>query len=136
MSDTLLNILKALSKDPTLAIELYREIFESSFFSFVRNGTEENWNTLEFLTYDTSDDIKELPLFTHKTFVFMEHPFDAIIVEVFGESLWDKLLNIVETGKCEAAINPGQSFGIRLTREMILGMVSKYRTSLDDNKEN
>jgi hypothetical protein len=40
--------------------------------------------------------------------------------------LWKRLLDIVVTGQCEVAIDPMEAHGIRLTREMILSMVSKY----------
>lgn len=38
------------------------------------------------------------------------------------------LLNITENGKCEVAINPNQEHGIRLTQEIILGMIGSYGT--------
>ncbi|MEJ7911612.1 MAG: SseB family protein [Chitinophagaceae bacterium] len=130
MPETLIKILKGLQSDPTLAIGPYKEIFENSFFALVRKDTENSFETMEFVTYATEDNLTELPLFTHENFIFNSYPKDAVEVRVLGEQLWGKLLTIVETGKCEAAINPGQTHGIRLTREMILGMFVKYGTSL------
>lgn len=130
MPETLIEILKGLQSDPTLAIALYKELFENSFFALVRRDTEDSIETMEFVIYPTEDNLRELPLFTHENFIFRSYPKDAVKVRVFGEALWGKLLTIVETGICEAAINPGQTHGIRLTREMILGMIAKYGTSL------
>jgi hypothetical protein len=40
--------------------------------------------------------------------------------------LWIKLLDVIENAKCQVAIDPGQPHGIRLTKEMVLGMISSY----------
>jgi hypothetical protein len=126
MTDRLLEILSGLPENPSLVIELYEEVFKSSFFTFVRKGTEERWNTIEFLTYDTKDHVRELPLFTQEQFVLLDQPADSHLVEIGGQELWEKLLTIIETGRCEVAIDPIQTHGIRLTKEMIQGMLSKY----------
>ena len=128
MNHRLKEILSGLATNPSLVVDLYEELFNGSYFGFVRKGTEERWNTIEFLTYDSKDHIRELPLFTQIDSVFPDQPADSHLVEISGQELWEKLLTIVETGKCEVAIDPSQAQGIRLTKEMILGMISKYGT--------
>jgi hypothetical protein len=58
--------------------------------------------------------------------VLQDIPQDSLYVSIPGDVLWKRLLDIVVTGQCEVAIDPMEAHGIRLTREMILSMVSKY----------
>ena len=77
---------------------------------------------MEFLTYPSSG-MRELPLFTHPDFVLSLDAPGAVLVHVQGQLLWPRLLDVVKTRECEAAVDPGQAHGVRLTREMIVGMV-------------
>ena len=124
--DELLETLKALRSDPSRAVDLYRQLYHASFFAFVKSGSESTLDVHLFLTYPSSGDVRELPLFTLRDFVLDGFPDDALLININGPQLWLRLLEIVETGKCEAAVDPGQSHGIRLNREMILGMTAQY----------
>jgi hypothetical protein len=53
-------------------------------------------------------------------------PVDTVVVTVKGEALWPRLLELVRAEQCEVAVDPGQSHGIRVSKEMILGMISTY----------
>jgi hypothetical protein len=128
MTKTLIDTLKGLKADPSLVLQLYGQLFEATFYLLVRKGTETSLDKAEFLTYDTQDNIRELPLFTTDKFLIDNLLVDALAIQVGGQSLWLRLLGIIETGKCEVAINPGQTHGIRLTKEMIIGMIEKYGT--------
>lgn len=123
---SLLDTLMGLRKDPTLVLQLYKQLFESEFYAIVELGTDNSIDEMSFLTYETLDKISELPLFTDEKFIPVSLSKGSIISQVEGIELWQRLLNIVENGKCEIAINPLQEHGIRLKREMILGMISKY----------
>jgi hypothetical protein len=124
--DELLETLKALRSDPTKAIELYEQLYHASFFAFVQGGSESTIDAHLFLTYPSGGEVRELPLFTLRDFVLETFLNDALLINIDGPQLWPRLLEIVETGKCEAAVDPGQSHGIRLNREMILGMTAQY----------
>jgi hypothetical protein len=121
----LLDTLKALPTDPSRAVDLYSQLYAASLIALVQAGSEANLGSALFLTYPTRDKIRELPLFTSREFVLANLPADAVSITVSGSALWPRLLDIVKTGECEAAVDPGQKHGIRLKREMILGMISK-----------
>ena len=123
---TLLDTLKALPTDPYRVVDLYPQLYAASFIAFVQAGSEANLGSALFLTYPTRDEIRELPLFTGREFVLPNLPAEAVPITGPGSALWPRLLDIVKTGECEAAVGPGQKHGIRLKQEMILGMISKY----------
>jgi SseB protein N-terminal domain len=127
--DRLLETLTALRGDPSRAIDLYRQLYQASFFALVKNGSEDRLESHLFLTYPTPDEILELPVFTLREFVLEGLPEEALLIEINGPRLWPRILEIVETGRCEVAVDPGQPHGIRLTREMILGMTVEYGES-------
>jgi hypothetical protein len=129
MNETLIQTLKNLRKDPTQVKVLYEQLYHSRFLALVRPGTEGQLHTLEFVTYSTEDRISELPIFTCDAFVLDLAPTQVTLVELSGKELWPTLLDIVNTGRIEAAVDPGQKHGIRLTKEMILGMISMYAES-------
>lgn len=126
MQHSLIEILIELKTNPSIVIELYEKIFNSKFLAIVRKGTEENLNVTEFSSYETQDGIFEIPLFTENKFIFENFSEDAIVAEFGGLELWKRLLEILENKNIQIAINPGQSHGIRLTKEMILGKVNVY----------
>jgi len=124
--DELLKTLKALKSDPSRAVDLYRQLYYAPFFAFVQRGSETTLDAHLFLTYPSSGDVRELPLFTLRDFVLEGLSDEALLININGPKLWVRLLEVIETGKCEAAVDPGQSHGIRLNREMILGMTAQY----------
>ncbi len=126
MNERLISILNSLKSDPSVVVILYEEIFNSTFFAIIQKGTESSLNRMKFLTYPTSDEVRELPIFSSKDFLLPDLTEDSSIIELYGQSFWEQMLEIIETGKCEIAINPGQPHGIRLTKEMIQGMILKY----------
>src|SRR5688572_10940439 len=105
--DELLETLKALRSDPSRAIDLYSQLYHAAFFAFVKSGSESTIDVHLFLTYPSSGDVRELPLFTLRDFVLDGLHDDALLVSINGPQLWPRLLEIVETGKCEAAVDPG-----------------------------
>lgn len=126
MQHSLIEILIELKTNPSVVVELYEKIFCSKFLAIVRKETEDNLNVTEFSSYETRDGIFEIPLFTENKFIFENFADDAIVAEFGGLALWKRLLEILENKNIQIAINPGQSHGIRLTKEMILGMVNVY----------
>ena len=126
MIDELLETLRALKSDPGRAVELYQQLYRETFFAVVQAESEKDLDSYLFLNYPTADGLRELPLFTKPEFVLPGMPDEASVVQINGPELWPRLLDIVETRKIEAAVDPGQPHGIRLTREMILGMTAQY----------
>ncbi|MDB5221488.1 MAG: hypothetical protein JWN83_155 [Chitinophagaceae bacterium] len=123
---SLLETLNGLKEDPTLVLQLYQQLFGENYFAIIRPGTENDLDKMEFLIYDTPDEVRELPLFTSEHFVLYDLAKNASVIQIGGQSFWERLLDIIETGKCEVAINPLQPHSIRLTKEMILGMIGNY----------
>ena len=126
MNENLIIILKNLKSDPTQVVLLYERLYKSNFIALVRPNTEGQLNTMEFLTYPTVDEIGELPIFTSSQYVYDFGQAHPILIELLGKDLWPKLSDIIKTGTLEVAVDPGQDHGIRLTTEMILGMISMY----------
>jgi hypothetical protein len=85
---------------------------------------------MAFLTYPAEDRVRELPAFTsaNRTLLSqLQHNCDGVAcLEVRGEDMWPRMLDIIQTGHCEVAVDPGEQHGVRITREMILGMVNTY----------
>ncbi|MFN8350621.1 MAG: hypothetical protein U0U25_04065 [Flavobacteriales bacterium] len=79
-----------------------------------------------FLTYDTIDGVRELPVFTEEEFILRDLSDEAEHVLINGVELWSRLSDVVETGKCEVGVDAGQSHGIRLNKEMLIGMLAMY----------
>jgi hypothetical protein len=129
MSEIILEMLNALPGNPSLINDLYEALYKSIFITFARSGTEAKWTSIEFLTYNCDDGMREIPLFTDKTFVFKEYPADALIVEAGGPQFWIKLSTMAEPYKCVVAINPDQPNSTRITREMILEMITRFESA-------
>jgi SseB protein N-terminal domain len=123
---SLLDTLNNLVTDKTIVVHLYKQLFESEFIALVRKGTENTLSEMEFLTYYSDDGIRELPLFTDSKFVIKDLDPNSVEVKVGNQALWERLCDLIETSKCELAINPGQPHGIRINKEMIFGMISMY----------
>ena len=126
MRDELVSTLQGLRSDPSLVVVLYEQLAKTNFLALVRAGTEHSVTSMEFLTYPSSGGVRELPLFTQPDFVLSLEVQGSVLAAVQGHSLWPRLLEIVKTGECEAAVDPGQAHGIRLTREMVQGMISAH----------
>jgi hypothetical protein len=125
MNSELIGTLKSLRNDPARVVDLYRQLYQGTFIAIVQSGTENEVSLMSFLTYDTRDTIKELPIFTRQEFVIN---FPVRVTQIFldGHILFPRLLDIIQTGICEVAVDPLQPHGIRLKKEMILGMISEY----------
>jgi len=126
MADELLDTLRALKLDSARAVDLYGQLYRESFLALVQAGSETDLQSCLFLNYPTADGLRELPLFTKPEFVLPGMPNQAVLLQVDGPRLWPRLLDVVETRVIEAAVDPGQAHGIRLTREMIIGMTAQY----------
>ena len=126
MNNSIEKTLEALMNDTSVVIHLYQELYNGSFFLFVRTGTESNLAQSEFLVYPTSDGVHELPVFTNTEFMSIISTPESKIILIPGPDLWPRLYEIIESCDYEVAVNPGQSHGIRLTSSTILGMISQY----------
>jgi hypothetical protein len=132
MADTLFETLRRLPAEPAEVVDLYGQLYAAEFFVFVRAGTEHSVQAMEFLTYDCADQIQELPIFTATDFVLKLDAPGAVLIKLSGPVLWPRLLDIIQTRVCEAAVDPVQPHGIRLNVEMILGMVNSSTDSTAD----
>ena len=126
LQHSLTEILIELKTNPIVVLKLYEKLFGANLFAIIRKGTETNLNICEFSSYETPDEIYEIPLFTENKFLFESFSEDAIVIEFCGLLLWQRLIQILENKNIRIAINPGQTHGIRLTKEMVLGMVNVY----------
>jgi hypothetical protein len=122
----LIETLIALRTDPTRAVDLYEQLYRDSFYVLVQSGSEIDVNSFRFLMYPTADGILGLPVFTSEEFILDDLADDAMAVHVNGPELWARLLEVVESKKSVVEVDPVQDHGIRLGRDMILGMVMKY----------
>jgi hypothetical protein len=125
MNEQLLDILIRLQTDKSVVVYLYEQLFRSDYFALVDPNTTNDLYSFKFLTYDSHDGLRELPVFTKEEFI-LGLSNGAEIHAIPGNLLWVRLLDIVESGKLEVAIDPGQSHGIRINNQMILGMISMY----------
>lgn len=133
MNPTLVATLKKLKADPTAVLELYPQLYSASFLALVQRDSERSVEPSSFLTYTSSDGVRELPIFTQQEYMLSGMPEAAVIVELNGVVLWRRLLDVIVTGVCEAAVDPGQPHGIRLTREMVLSTVMQHSPSNGDS---
>jgi SseB protein N-terminal domain len=119
--------LKALPVDPARVVDLYPQLYTGSFLVLVQAGTEADLGTALFLICPSTDGMRELPVFTSRDYVLENLPADAVLVGVRGDALWPRLLlELVSAEACQVAVDPGQSHGIRLPENMILGMINAY----------
>ena len=118
--------MRAIRDEPQRVVDLYEQLYRGEFVAIVQRGSETSLESMLFLTYESAGGIMELPVFTMEEFVLPRLLADSFRVKLQGPELWPRLLDIVEAGRCEAAVDPGQPHGIRLRRDMILGMVGKY----------
>ncbi len=129
MNEDLLKTLLGLRTDPTLAVVLYKQLFMGRYWVLVQKPVG-SIESMSFLTYPTQDKIRELPAFTASDRRLVSElastAGDAEGVQIEGSQLWPRMLDVVKTRECEVAIDPGEKYSIRLTREMILGMVIQY----------
>jgi hypothetical protein len=128
MGLTLIDTLKALPSNSREVLDLYPQLYAGTFIVAVKPGTEVVFDSAEFLTYPASGGVRELPVFTDSVYLLSMIPSDAVLISVPGAALWSRLVDVVRSKKCEAAIDPGQKHGIRLNREMILGMIATNAT--------
>ena len=129
MNEELLAALRELRNDPALVTSLYEQLFHGCFWALVEEPVAELEN-MSFLTYPTEDGPRELPIFTDKSrallLQFNAEIATAMIVTLGGPEMWQRLQEVVRNGECEVAVDPGEPHGIRVTREMLLGMLNSY----------
>jgi len=129
LNETLVQTLRELREDPAVVVRLYEQIYRATFWGLVADPTA-RLEEMAFLSYPSDTTMHEMPVFTAP-----ERPLlrelamraeTATVICIEGPLLWRRMLDLVRTGKCEAAIDPADEHGIRLTREMILGMVERF----------
>jgi hypothetical protein len=129
MNEQILDTLRNLRANPARAVELYQQLFDARFWALVSDA-DVALDEMFFLNYPTEDGIQELPIFTapDRRLIgsFATATLPPTAVEVAGRALWRRLLLVMEHGHMQVAVDPGEGYGIRLTRTMILGMVNKY----------
>jgi hypothetical protein len=126
MNNQLIEILEKLKSDVSVVVYLYEELYNANFFVLTRPETELKLELLEFLTYPAEDQIIELPIFTKKEFILEFPEINYSVTEVVGAQMWPSLISVINNEKLQVAVDPGQSHGIRLTKQMIAGMISMY----------
>jgi hypothetical protein len=119
----LMRTLQALPTEPARVVDLYPQLYAGSFVVAVQAGSEADLGMALFWIYPSTDGIRELPIFTSRDYLLENLPADAVLLTVRGEALWPRLLELVRAEECEVAVDPGQDHGIRLRKEMILGMI-------------
>jgi SseB protein N-terminal domain len=134
MNKQLQRTMQALKANPAFAVELYEFLFSSHFWALVTHPGE-NVDDPYFLIYESADGVRELPVFTapDQPLVgrFATLNPSPTSVEFDGRALWPRLLKVLEHSNAQVAVDPGEAHGIRLTRTMILGMISKYGGAAD-----
>jgi hypothetical protein len=129
MTNVLTDTLNRLKTNPTLVIELYEQIFNAKFFTVVRKGSEEYpFGDMQLAIYNAPDGVNEFFLFTEEKLVPAILLEQNSIIKVFGQSFWSKIYLMMVKAKFQVTINPIGVNGIRLTKEMILGMIGQYGT--------
>ena len=131
MNEDLIKTLQGFRHDYGLVVDLYRQLFDGQFWTLIKQPVVPIQQML-FLTYPTPDGTRELPVFTSPDRALISQlqsdSNEAVCVQLEGVDLWPRTTDIVKTGECEVAVDPGEQHGIRLTTEMILGMVNEYGT--------
>jgi type III secretion system (T3SS) SseB-like protein len=131
MNEDLLETLRALRSDPTRAVVLYEQLFRGRYWVLAQKPAEKLENMF-FLTYPTRNEKRELPTFTagnrELLSKLISQATDAVVVEIEGSRMWPRMYDVVKEGNCFVAVDPGEQYGIRLTKEMILGMINMYGT--------
>jgi len=126
MNEKLIATLGRLQSDPSVVVELYAQLYVSSFW--VLSQASANVEPMQFLTYATDDDSRELPAFTLSSRSMLTDLARQVpatqIQEVEGPFFWARVLLLLQFGSFFVAVDPGERHGIRLSREMILGMVT------------
>ena len=128
MNQQLVDKLKELLKDPTIALEIYEQLFNADLIALVFDPKATH-DRLSFLTYETTDGLCGLPVFTSNQTVLLsslEAESTAKRLTLNGHQLWPILLKQAEDINCQIEIDAGEDYGIRLSKEMLLGMIAMY----------
>src|SRR5690348_6025389 len=131
MNDKLVASLQPLRRDPAVVVTLYRQLFEANLVALVADPAAEPRH-MSFLTYPSADGIRELPVFTSDGRAVLQRLLgesDARTAAVNGRELWPRVLDMVETGVCEVEVDPGENHSLRISREILLGMVRSFSKS-------
>jgi len=115
----------------THAVILYEPLFHGRFSALVSDSTAEIAD-LSFLTYPSTSAVQELPIFTSTDRRLIGELQQAVptaqLLTLDGPALWPRILDAIQSGDSQAAVDPGEPHGIRLTQQMILGMIQMYGT--------
>jgi type III secretion system (T3SS) SseB-like protein len=125
MNEELAKSLEALRRDPAVVVTLYRQLFDAILIALVADANV-SLREIAFLTYPTGDGIAEVPVFTNHERPLLrqlEKENGATRLEISGSELWPKLLDFVQSGECEIAVDPGEHHSIAINRELLLGIV-------------
>ena len=129
MNDKLIDTLRGFRSDPSLVVELYSLLFHGQYWALVADATVP-LESMAFLTYPSSGDVRELPIFTSPAPTLSAELQSATPrpqwIHVQGEALWVRMLDVTADSNIQVAVDPGEAHGIRLRRDMMLGMVGKY----------
>lgn len=128
MNEALIGALEHLRDDPSAALAAYEQLYKARLFALVSDGMT-TLPEMMFLSYPTLDGVREVPVFTSEGDPLMsklQQESGATPIAIDGSTLWRRLLDIVQTGECEIAIDADEDYGIRLNREMVLSMVSAF----------
>ena len=126
MNELLITTLKELVTDKAVVVKLYERLFNGEFFTVVNPDTGLKIEMLEFLSYPTVDNATEIPIYTREEYIFGFDNYDISIINIPANILWPRLLDVIDSSQCQIAVDPGQAHGIRVTKTMILGMISTY----------
>jgi|SRR2546430_7776517 hypothetical protein len=128
MSETCVEqLLAKLKIDPTTIVELYPALSKENYLVFVRAGSTKELKSVEFLTYPSGGNIRELPIFTSEKYPLFDQlksQSGAEVMPVAGLLLFKRMREIIEDGKLELAINPGWEHGIRVNRSILLSVIA------------
>ena len=126
MNDDPRATLEGLRRDPANRTKLYEQLFSATLMAAVEPGSPEE--AMTFFAYAASDGVNEVPIFTSDIYSRkIPLPDEMKWVPVPGKALWPQLLNLLQGKEVQAAVDPATFHGIRLTHEMVLEMVSKYK---------
>jgi hypothetical protein len=128
LNEALIGALEHLRDDPSAALALYEQLYEARLFALVSDGMT-TVPDIMFITYPSLDGVRELPVFTSDRVPLLsklQQESGATPIAIDGPILWRRLLDIVQTGECEIAVDANEDYGIRLNREMVLSMVSAF----------
>lgn len=120
MNSDLVHTLRVIPTNPGRVVDLYRQLYASSFVVPVQAGSETDLGTALFLIYPSTDGVRELPVFTSRDYLLDNLSADAVLVTAMGDALWPRLLELVKAGDCEIAVDPAKVTALACVRTSYL----------------